>query len=160
VGKDAWVDPMKVLGWIRRGELRAVNGADQNGKRPRWRIPPEALDEFLCPGKRRHRCRSSGGKLLTCRSITRQPFRWACLAGSQANTCCVTARSRSSSIRLAIRCAIDESAWPIMLLTAGIFDSVGDSAKRMAQAVEAKAGLVQSEPDNQACGIHRIPDHR
>jgi excisionase family DNA binding protein len=43
------IEPAKVIGWIHRGELRAVNVADKNGKRPRWRISPEALEEFLKP---------------------------------------------------------------------------------------------------------------
>jgi hypothetical protein len=38
---------MKVLGWIKRGELRAINVADKQGKRPRWRISPEELQDFL-----------------------------------------------------------------------------------------------------------------
>jgi excisionase family DNA binding protein len=42
------VEPAKVLAWINRGELRAVNVADKkNGKRPRWRISEEAVDSFL-----------------------------------------------------------------------------------------------------------------
>lgn len=36
-----------VLGWIRSGELRAVNvGRRQGAKKPRWRITPEALAAF------------------------------------------------------------------------------------------------------------------
>ena len=36
-----------VLGWIRSGELRAVNvGRKLVSKRPRWRITPEALEAF------------------------------------------------------------------------------------------------------------------
>jgi hypothetical protein len=35
-----------VLGWIRSGELRASNLAPL-GKRPRWIVTPEAIDEFL-----------------------------------------------------------------------------------------------------------------
>jgi hypothetical protein len=38
----------KVIVWIRKGALRAVNVAeDPNGKRPRWRISPQALEDFL-----------------------------------------------------------------------------------------------------------------
>lgn len=37
----------KVLTWIRNGELRAVNVAEHRDGRPRWRISPAALDEFL-----------------------------------------------------------------------------------------------------------------
>jgi excisionase family DNA binding protein len=36
-----------VLGWIRSGELRAVNvGRRLDGKKPRWRISAEALAAF------------------------------------------------------------------------------------------------------------------
>jgi excisionase family DNA binding protein len=36
-----------VLGWIRSGELRAVNvGRKSGAKKPRWRIPEEALSAF------------------------------------------------------------------------------------------------------------------
>lgn len=35
----------KILGWIRRGELRAVNVSDSD--RVQYRISPEALDAFL-----------------------------------------------------------------------------------------------------------------
>jgi excisionase family DNA binding protein len=36
-----------VLGWIRSGELRAVNvGRRLGAKKPRWRITQEALDAF------------------------------------------------------------------------------------------------------------------
>jgi hypothetical protein len=35
-----------VLAWIARGELAAVNVSAGAG-RPTWRIPPEALEEFL-----------------------------------------------------------------------------------------------------------------
>jgi hypothetical protein len=40
VGED------KVRGWIRRGELRAINTADPLAGRPRFVIPPEALASF------------------------------------------------------------------------------------------------------------------
>ena len=40
------VKPDKVLAWIARGELRAVNVANRIGGRPRWRISPEAIAEF------------------------------------------------------------------------------------------------------------------
>ncbi len=40
VGED------KVRGWIRRGELRAVNTAENFCGKPRWVVPPEALIEF------------------------------------------------------------------------------------------------------------------
>ena len=35
-----------VLGWIRAGELRAVNVSRTLGGRPRWRITAEALAAF------------------------------------------------------------------------------------------------------------------
>jgi hypothetical protein len=36
----------KVLTWIRRGELRAINCAERPRARPRWRVSAEALSEF------------------------------------------------------------------------------------------------------------------
>jgi hypothetical protein len=36
----------KVLGWIARGELRAINTAASLCGKPRWVIPPEALAVF------------------------------------------------------------------------------------------------------------------
>jgi hypothetical protein len=36
----------KVLGWIRSGELRAINTASSLAGRPRWLIPPEAITAF------------------------------------------------------------------------------------------------------------------
>lgn len=55
---DTWVSPPElakqlgvsaetVLHWIRNGELRAANLAKRNNGRPRWRISPEWLNEFL-----------------------------------------------------------------------------------------------------------------
>ncbi len=41
------IAPDKVLSWIRAGELRAVDLSENRGKRPRWRISRESLDEFL-----------------------------------------------------------------------------------------------------------------
>jgi transposase len=35
-----------VLGWIRRGELTAVNVARTQAGPPRWRITPQALEAF------------------------------------------------------------------------------------------------------------------
>lgn len=41
------VNVLKVLGWIRSGELRAINVAtSQSGKLPRWRISPADLEAF------------------------------------------------------------------------------------------------------------------
>ncbi|MHC4647021.1 MAG: helix-turn-helix domain-containing protein [Planctomycetota bacterium] len=36
----------KVAAWIRRGQLRAINMATEAGRRPRWRIPISAIDDF------------------------------------------------------------------------------------------------------------------
>jgi Helix-turn-helix domain len=41
------VDVMKILGWIRTGELAAINVSTDPSSRPRWRLSPEAIDEFL-----------------------------------------------------------------------------------------------------------------
>lgn len=47
LAKQLGVEPAKVIGWITRGELRAVDFAkNKNGKRPRWRIAPEAFETF------------------------------------------------------------------------------------------------------------------
>lgn len=40
------VDADKVLGWIRAGELAALNVVQRVGGRPRWRITAEALAAF------------------------------------------------------------------------------------------------------------------
>jgi transposase len=40
VGRD------KVMGWIHRGELKAVNVATARTGKPRWIITPAALEEF------------------------------------------------------------------------------------------------------------------
>jgi hypothetical protein len=36
----------RVRGWILRGELRAINTADHLSGKPRWVIPPEAIQEW------------------------------------------------------------------------------------------------------------------
>jgi transposase len=36
----------KILAWIRRGELRALNVANDTARRPQWKIMPEALAAF------------------------------------------------------------------------------------------------------------------
>jgi transposase len=46
VAKRYGVSEDKVLGWINRGELRAINVAARLGGRPRWRIPEDAIVEF------------------------------------------------------------------------------------------------------------------
>jgi excisionase family DNA binding protein len=41
------VNQMTVLRWIRSGELRALNvGRSVRGKKPRWRVPADAIAEF------------------------------------------------------------------------------------------------------------------
>jgi len=40
------VHPLKVLGWIRSGELRALNVAARPNGRPRWRITQQDIAEF------------------------------------------------------------------------------------------------------------------
>ena len=40
------VKPESVIGWIRNGELAAINLARQGSLRPRYRISPEALALF------------------------------------------------------------------------------------------------------------------
>jgi excisionase family DNA binding protein len=45
VAKVLRVEAKKVSGWCASGQLRAVNVS--NGHRPRWRIPDDALAEFL-----------------------------------------------------------------------------------------------------------------
>jgi len=35
-----------VLGWIRRGELKAIDVSRTGGSRPKWRVTPEALEAF------------------------------------------------------------------------------------------------------------------
>jgi excisionase family DNA binding protein len=48
IAKLLGIDSSKVIAWINRGELRAVNVAEsKDGKRSRWRIPQESLDDFL-----------------------------------------------------------------------------------------------------------------
>jgi len=47
LAKMLGIEPPKVIGWIKRGELRAVNVADRTGGRPRWRISPDAVENFL-----------------------------------------------------------------------------------------------------------------
>jgi hypothetical protein len=40
------VSPDKIRSWIRRGELVAINTADGKCRKPRFVIPPEALERF------------------------------------------------------------------------------------------------------------------
>lgn len=67
------VDDGKILKWIRKGELVAVNIAHDVGGRPRWRISQAALDAFLlrrqsqppAPASRRLRPQAGGRKYYT-----------------------------------------------------------------------------------------------
>ena len=45
VARQLGISAHKVLAWIARGELRAINTGD--GSRPRWRIMPDDLRAFL-----------------------------------------------------------------------------------------------------------------
>ena len=47
VAKRLRVKPSKVIAWIYSGELRAVNVATLGCQRPRWRIDPIDLENFL-----------------------------------------------------------------------------------------------------------------
>ena len=44
---DYGISDTKVLGWIRSGELRAVNVAASRCGRPRWRIEKSELERFM-----------------------------------------------------------------------------------------------------------------
>lgn len=47
IQKRYQVTEATVLGWIRSGELKALNvGRKLGAKKPRWRIPQAALDAF------------------------------------------------------------------------------------------------------------------
>jgi len=46
VAKRLGVKPDKVLYWIHRGELPAVNVATKEGGRPKFAVPPAALETF------------------------------------------------------------------------------------------------------------------
>jgi excisionase family DNA binding protein len=40
------VSPDKIRAWIARGEIRAINTAASKCGKPRWVIPPEAIEDF------------------------------------------------------------------------------------------------------------------
>lgn len=69
IAKRLRVSPAKVLTWIRKGELRAVNLS--NSFRPRYRVCPDALEDFLQsrevqpppPRQRRRRQPPEGGPI-------------------------------------------------------------------------------------------------
>jgi hypothetical protein len=46
VGKMLAIKPDRVIAWIRAGRLRAINVGD-GAKRPRFRIDPSDLQDFL-----------------------------------------------------------------------------------------------------------------
>jgi hypothetical protein len=58
LAKRYHVNPAKIIGWIRTGELTAVNIASRPGQRPRWIITPEQLAAF---------------ESLRCSSVTVKP---------------------------------------------------------------------------------------
>ena len=47
VARQFGIDAKKITGWIRRGELKAVNLATTTSGRPRWKISPADLEAFL-----------------------------------------------------------------------------------------------------------------
>lgn len=65
------VHPAKILAWIRSGELAAVDLAESRGGRPRWKILPEHLEQFLAarqsspPTPRRRRRRQTEQRYYT-----------------------------------------------------------------------------------------------
>lgn len=67
LAREWGVSPDKILGWIRSGELRAVNMAQSQSGRPRYRIDAEAIQDFKAkranhspPPQTRRRRRPSG----------------------------------------------------------------------------------------------------
>lgn len=46
IARQRGISPEKVLGWIRRGELRAYDLSSRPGGRPRWHIRPADLERF------------------------------------------------------------------------------------------------------------------
>lgn len=49
LAKQLGIEPAKVIGWIKSGELRAVNLATKQSRRPRWKISPDSFEEFTRP---------------------------------------------------------------------------------------------------------------
>ena len=69
LARERGVSPTKILALIRAGEIAAVNMATNPGGRPRWRIPPEALEAFdsrrmAQPPVKRHRRRRHRGDVI------------------------------------------------------------------------------------------------
>jgi hypothetical protein len=46
LAKEWGIDPSTILAHIRAGRLRAFSTSPPGTKRPRWKIPPEAVAEF------------------------------------------------------------------------------------------------------------------
>ncbi|NQU23814.1 MAG: helix-turn-helix domain-containing protein [Candidatus Nealsonbacteria bacterium] len=46
VAKRYGVKPERILGWIRSGEIRAIDVSSKGSKRPRFRIDPKDLEVF------------------------------------------------------------------------------------------------------------------
>ena len=67
VARSLCVNGDKVRGWIREGELDAVNVG--NARRPRWRIPEQSLTDFL-----KRRSSSPPSTVSRRRSTTVQQF--------------------------------------------------------------------------------------
>ncbi|MGD0655107.1 MAG: helix-turn-helix domain-containing protein [Thermoguttaceae bacterium] len=66
VAERLGVDVGKVLGWIKRGELRALNVVANQGRKARYRITPEELGIFelkrtIAPAPKVTRRRSKSG---------------------------------------------------------------------------------------------------
>lgn len=64
LARQRGIRPAKVLAWIRRGELEAINLASSLDGRPRWRISPEALARFDAARSSRGSARPSGRRRI------------------------------------------------------------------------------------------------
>lgn len=47
VARQLGVKPSKIIGFITREELRAIDVSERGSKRPRWRVSPDDLKAFL-----------------------------------------------------------------------------------------------------------------
>lgn len=47
IAEQLGIDPLKVISWIRSGELRAIDVAAKTSSRPRWRVSQVAFNDFL-----------------------------------------------------------------------------------------------------------------
>ena len=70
VAKRFGVATAKVIGWIRTGELKALNLANRGCVRPRYSVTPEALEDF----ERARQVVPDGGESTTkrLRRLTKQ----------------------------------------------------------------------------------------